>query len=64
MADTSVVLHEQDMKKTSKKQLIVKIVCLILVYAFLCTMALVVLFPFYWMISSSLNTRFFTRKST
>ena len=56
MADTSVVLHEQDMKKTSKKQLIVKIVCLILVYAFLCTMALVVLFPFYWMISSSLKT--------
>ena len=56
MADANVVLHEQDMKKTSKKQLIVKIVCLILVYAFLCTMALVVLFPFYWMISSSLKS--------
>ena len=56
MADASIVLHEQDMKKTSKKQLIVKIVCLILVYAFLCTMALVVLFPFYWMMSSSLKS--------
>ena len=56
MSEANVVLHEQDMKKTSKKQLIVKIICLILVYAFLCTMALVVLFPFYWMISSSLKS--------
>ncbi len=52
----NVTLQEQDMKKVSTKQLIVKIICLILVYAFLCTMALIVLFPFYWMISSSLKT--------
>lgn len=56
MSETNVSLHEQDMKKTSKKQLIVKIISLVLVYAFLCTMALVVLFPFYWMISSSLKS--------
>ena len=56
MADKSAVLHEQDMKKTSKKQLIIKILCLILVYAFLSVMAVVVLFPFYWMISSSLKS--------
>ena len=52
----NVSLHEQDLKKTSKHQLVVKILCMILVYAFLCAMALVVLFPFYWMISSSLKT--------
>ena len=52
----NVSLHEQDLKKTSKQQLVVKILCMILVYAFLCAMALVVLFPFYWMISSSLKT--------
>ncbi len=56
MSEANVVLHEQDMKKTSRKQLVIKIICLILVYAFLCTMALVVLFPFYWMISSSLKS--------
>lgn len=55
MAD-NVIMHEQDMQKVSRKQKIVKIVVQILLYAFLITMAIIVLFPFYWMINSSLKT--------
>ena len=51
-----VVMHEQDMKRVKTAQKIVKVVVQILLYLFLCTMALIVLFPFYWMIISSLKT--------
>ena len=52
----SVVMHEQDMKKVSTKQKVVKILVQVGLYAFLGIMALIVLFPFYWMIISSLKT--------
>lgn len=58
MSDTKkiVTMVEQDMKKVTSKQRIVKITVQILLYLFLCTMALIIVFPFYWMIISSLKT--------
>ena len=46
---------ERDMSKISRKQKIVKILVQIALYVFLITMALIVLFPLYWMILSSLK---------
>ncbi len=51
-----VTLHEKDMQKVSTRQKITKIVVLTLLYTFLAVMAVIVLFPFYWMIISSLKT--------
>ena len=50
------VMHEQDMRRVKNAQKVVKVIVQILLYLFLCTMALIVLFPFYWMIISSLKT--------
>lgn len=47
---------EKDMKVVSTKQMITKIVVKVLLYAFLLTMALIVLFPFYWMLISSVKS--------
>lgn len=49
-------LSEKNIKQVSQKQSIGKVFVLIAVYAFLGFMALVVLFPFYWMIVSSLKS--------
>lgn len=50
------VMHERDIKKISSMQKIVKIFVQIGLYLFLGFMAIVVLFPFYWMIITSLKT--------
>ena len=50
-----ITMHERDMKKITRKQLIMKIIKTTLVYLFLGFIALIVLFPFYWMIISSLK---------
>ena len=55
MSTTSVTMHEKDMQKTSAQQRIVKILVQFFLYAFLLIRALIVLFPFYWMIISSLK---------
>lgn len=47
---------ERDMAKITTKQRIVKTIVQIALYAFLIIMALIVLFPFYWMLNSSLKT--------
>ncbi len=52
---TSGVMQERDIKQVSKKQAVVKVLVQIGLYAFLGIMALIVLFPFYWMIISSLK---------
>ncbi len=52
-AETS---HEINVEKASKRQKIGKIFAYIGLYAFLTVMALVVLFPFYWMLISSVKT--------
>ena len=51
----SVVMHEQDLQQVSARQRVVRIFVKIVTYSFLSAMALIVLFPFYWMIISSLK---------
>jgi len=48
-------MRERDMQKVSARQRVLKTLGLALIYAFLLFMALVVVFPFYWMIISSLK---------
>ncbi len=52
----NTVMHERDMKNVSAKQSVMKVLAKIMVYAFLLVMALIVLFPFYWMVISSLKS--------
>ena len=56
MKNNTVTMHERDMRKVSVNQKIGKIIALVLVYAFLIFMAIAVLFPFYWMLNSSLKS--------
>ena len=49
-------MHARDMQKITVQQTIVKIAVTVIHYAFLIAMALIVLFPFYWMIISSLKS--------
>lgn len=63
VADTDVVvavdsatMKIKDMHQVSKRQAVGKVLVQIALYAFLGIMALIVLFPFYWMIISSLKT--------
>jgi len=49
-------MRERDMRKVSRSSGVIKVFYYIGVYVFLLAMALVVLFPFYWMIISSLKT--------
>ena len=53
---TKAVMHERDMQQVTAKQRIVKILVQFGLYLFLGIMALIVVFPFYWMIISSLKT--------
>ena len=52
----SVVMTERDMKKVSSQQKAGKIVVQVLLYTFLAIMAFIVIFPFYWMLISSVKT--------
>lgn len=56
MEEVMKTMSEQDLKQTARKQTVVKFLVKFFVYAFLIVMALIVLFPFYWMIISSLKT--------
>jgi len=49
------VMRDRDMEQVSAYSRIMKILSQVLVYAFLLTMAFIVIFPFYWMIISSLK---------
>lgn len=49
-------MHTKDLQKTSVKQKVVLACVQVLLYTFLIIMAIIVLFPFYWMINSSLKT--------
>ena len=48
-------MRDRDMQKVSARQKVMKTLGLALVYTFLIIMALIVIFPFYWMIISSLK---------
>ena len=56
MTNTITTMSEKNIQQVSVKQKIVKTIVLVGLYAFLGVMALIVLFPFYWMIISSLKT--------
>ncbi len=49
-------MRERDMQKVTIQQTIVKVAVKVIIYAFLIAMAVIVLFPFYWMIISSLKS--------
>ena len=53
---SAVTMHEKDMRKVSSQQKIVKIAVMVLLYTFLLIMALVIIFPFYWMLISSVKS--------
>ena len=57
MSESKIVtMKEKDMKKVASAQKVAQIVGKIALYLFLCVMALIVVFPFYWMIISSLKS--------
>ncbi|MDE6677329.1 MAG: carbohydrate ABC transporter permease, partial [Clostridia bacterium] len=56
IATESNVMKKKDVEAVSKKQVVGKVFVQIGLYAFLIVMALIVLFPFYWMLISSLKT--------
>ena len=58
MADKKIMttMHEKDMQKVTVAQTITKILVQVLLYTFPCVMALIIVFPFYWMIISSLKS--------
>ena len=51
-----IVMQEKNMQQVSAQQKVVKFVVRLALYLFLIVMAVVVLFPFYWMIISSLKS--------
>ncbi len=52
----SNVMHAKDMQQVTARQKVVKTLVKVGVYAFLIAMALIILFPFYWMLISSVKT--------
>ena len=52
---TLTTMHEKDMQKVSSRQKALKIIVQILLYTFLTVMAIIIIFPFYWMLISSLK---------
>ncbi len=57
MADKKIMttMHEKDLQKVTAAQKITKVLVQFFLYAFLIIMALIIVFPFYWMIISSLK---------
>ena len=51
-----VVRSQEELDKAAKIQKITKVLRLILVYTFLIALAFIMIFPFYWMINSSLKS--------
>ena len=56
MANKNNVMHEKNLQTVSAQQRVLKVAVKTGTYAFLIVMALIVLFPFYWMIISSLKS--------
>ncbi len=52
----NAVMNEKNLQQVTSTQRVVKIMVQVLLYLFLGIMAIIVLFPFYWMINSSLKT--------
>ncbi|MBR2282424.1 MAG: carbohydrate ABC transporter permease [Spirochaetales bacterium] len=56
MAERITTMHAKDMGKETTRQTIIGAIVKVMVYLFLFVMGIIVLFPFYWMINSSLKT--------
>lgn len=56
MADNIVIMHNRNIKNVTAQQKVWNVIGTVLRYAFLILVAIVVLFPFYWMIISSLKS--------
>ncbi len=54
--EKQIVMKERDLEKVTARQKVAKVLVQILTYTFLGIMAIAVLFPFYWMIISSLKS--------
>ncbi len=52
----NATMQEKDLQQVSVKQRIMKILVMFLIYAFLICVAIFVLFPFYWMLISSVKS--------
>ena len=56
MSESTIkVMQAQDLQKVSSRQKVVKILVQVALYTFLGLMALIILFPFYWMLISSVK---------
>ena len=55
ISSASSVMNERNIERIRTMQKVMKVAVLVLIYAFLATMALIIVFPFYWMIISSLK---------
>ena len=64
MTEKNNVMHQRNIRSLSARQNVGQVLAKVLTYAFLILIAIVVLFPFYWMIISSLKTLDEYRKST
>ena len=56
MSNVQKTMQERDMKKVTSKQKVVKVVVQALIYTFLIAMAIIIIFPFYWMLISSVKS--------
>ena len=52
----NAVMNEKDLGRVTSSQRVMQILVKVFLYLFLIVMAIIVLFPFYWMINSSLKT--------
>ncbi len=64
MSNNEKVMHSRDLQQVSTAQRVRHVLGKVGVYAFLIIMAIIVLFPFYWMIISSLKTQGEYRRAT
>ncbi len=56
MSDNQLkTMHQKDMARVSKSQKVMKVVLQVVLYTFLIVMAIIMLFPFYWMLITSLK---------
>ena len=58
MSETKfTTMKERDMKKVASREKVMAIIVQVLLYVFLIAMAIIIVFPFYWMIISSLKSQ-------
>lgn len=56
MSEKTVKIYEKDLHDATSKQRFVKVGVQVLIYAFLILMAIIIIFPFYWMLISSVKS--------